>query len=165
MMRTRIITILSTGLLLLVVGCEKEGPTGVEPTGVDELTNASGAIPSNLDLTSSPPDLGDPVLSKAYGAASITAISNPDAAYVSATTLIDISGIPNYTNVSSISDGLQIVSFSGSMDKRHAEVSGWLTWGDPPFTEILAPHVLYSNGDSSRTMTLSLATPTFGFEL
>ncbi len=153
------------GSLLLaafVVGCQDQP----DLTSPNELTNSSGAIPSNFDLKSRP-DLGGPVLSIASGASAltITAISNPNAAYVGSTALIDISGLGFLSQNGSISDATQTVTFSATMQKRGPVPSGWATWSSPPFSETGNPHVLFSNFQNSRTLTLSLPTSTFGFEL
>lgn len=157
------------GSLLLAafaVGCQD--PAGV--TNPEELGNESGIIPAGMSLDRAGRDLGGPMLSVASGASAlaIVAIPNPDPAYVGATALIDISGLTNFTDVNSITDGLQTVTFDGPMNKRRAEVvpnEGWLTWAEPPFTEVHDPHVLFANGVLSRTLTLSRPTGTFGFEL
>ena len=67
-------------------------------------------------------------------ALTFTPISSPDAAYLAATNYIDPSAIPNFTNVTSISDGTQTVYFSladGSaaypVNKRTAPGGGWAT--------------------------------------
>lgn len=150
-------------LAAFAVGCQDQ----TDVTSPEELGNQSGTIPTGMSPDRASLDLGGPMLSVASGASAmaLVAISQPDAAYVAATALIDISGIPNNTNVNSITDGVQTVSFSSTMNKVHAEVSGWATWGDPPDTEVNAPHVLHSLSASSVTLTLSLPTPTFGFEI
>ena len=89
--------------------------------------------------------------------------TSPDSLYLSSTTLIDISGIPEFTSLTSVTDGTQTVSFSGTVQKRQVG-SSWLTWGSPPATESSTPPVLFYTGDS---LTLSLSSPSsiFGFEL
>jgi hypothetical protein len=90
----------------------------------------------------------------------------PTAAYTGATGLIDISGIPNFSLVSAITGAGTTVSLGAppAWSKRHAEVSGWATWGDPPFTEVFRPHVLFST-TNARTLTMSVPCGIFGFEL
>ena len=95
----------------------------------------------------------------------VTPIELPDAAYVESTTLIDISGLPSFGNVSSITDGTMTVSFSSPMNKRGPVPTGWLTWSEPPFSETPNPHVLTSNGEARMPLTLSLPAGIFGFEL
>ena len=89
--------------------------------------------------------------------------TSPDSLYLSSTTLIDISAIPEFTSLTSVTDGTQTVSFSGTVQKRQVG-SSWLTWGSPPATESSTPPVLFYTGDS---LTLSLSSPSsiFGFEL
>jgi hypothetical protein len=98
-------------------------------------------------------------------AATFTQITQPDAAYVASTTKIDISGLTNNTNYSSITDGTLTVNFSTPMNKRGPVPSGWATWSSPPFSETANPHVLFTNYQTALTMTLSQPCTTFGFEL
>jgi hypothetical protein len=103
--------------------------------------------------------------SVAIAADGVTPIELPHAEYVESTTLIDISGLPSFGNVSSITDGTMTVSFSSPMNKRGPVPTGWRTWSEPPFSETPNPHILTSNGEASMTLTLSLAAGIFGFEL
>lgn len=100
-------------------------------------------------------------------ATTFTQITQPDAAYVASTTKIDISGLTNYTNYSSITDGTLTVNFSSPMNKRGPVPTGWATWSSPPWSETANPHVLFTggSGQTSVTMTLSQPVTTFGFEL
>jgi hypothetical protein len=84
----------------------------------------------------------------------------------SATTLIDISAIPDFTTgITSITDGFQTVSFSAELEKRTVPGS-WGTWGSPDDTESATPPVLAIFGQGN-VLTLSLSVPStvFGFEL
>jgi hypothetical protein len=100
-----------------------------------------------------------------------TAIGNPDAAYLASTTKIDFSGIPDYTLVSSITDGTTTVNFATDMDKRTAPSGGWSTnWGFAPYVESGTPAVLFTSYLNTQTLTISgptgkKAIKTFGFEL
>lgn len=107
-------------------------------------------------------------------ALTFTPISSPDATYLASTTYIDPSATPDYTNVFSISDGTQTVTFSladGSavyyVNKRTAPGNGWLTWSQAPDSQ-RGPNdtlpVFYSNG--AEVLRFGLATPVniFGFE-
>ena len=99
-------------------------------------------------------------------AASVTQITQPTPPYVAGTTKIDISGLTNYSNYNSISDGTLTVSFSSPMNKRGpVPGGGWLTWSSPPWSETATPHVLFSNYANSVNLTLSQPVKTFGFEL
>lgn len=98
-------------------------------------------------------------------AATFNQITQPDSAYLASTTKIDISGLTNYSNYTSINDGTLTVYFSTSMNKRGPVPTGWSTWSSPPWSESPNPHVLYSNGATSLNMTLSEPVTTFGFEL
>jgi hypothetical protein len=83
--------------------------------------------------------------------------------YVSSTNLIDISGLTDGSSYSSVTDGFLTVSFSSSMIRNTVGAS-WGTWNCPPYTESCMPPVLWSDGASSVTMTLSSPESTFGFE-
>jgi PKD repeat protein len=98
-------------------------------------------------------------------AATFTQITLPDAAYLASTTKIDISGLPYGSNHTAITDGTLTVSFSAPMQKRGPVPTGWNTWSSPPYSESPNPHVLWTQGASSLTMTLSQPVTTFGFEL
>jgi hypothetical protein len=95
----------------------------------------------------------------------VTAIENPDAAYVAGTSLIDISGIANYTELTSVSDGLQTVTFSATMSKREVPYGGANNWGCPPHTETCTPHVLWTQFVDSVELALSASTNRFGVEV
>jgi len=84
----------------------------------------------------------------------------------SATTLIDISAIPDYTTgITSITDGFQTVSFSAELEKRTVPGS-WGTWGSPNDTESSTPPVLAIFGQGNQLeLTLSQPSFVFGFEL
>lgn len=97
-------------------------------------------------------------------AVGITQITQPDAAYVGATTKIDISGLTDYTNYSSITDGYLTVSFDTAMNKRTVPGS-WATWASPPHTETNTPHVLFTGYTDDMTMAMDKPCRIFGFEL
>ncbi len=96
-----------------------------------------------------------------------TPISSPDAAYLASTTYIDISGLTQFQDYGSITDGVLTVSFSVSMNKRTAPGGGWGTWSAAPDSQ-RGPSdtlpVLYSNGATSILMSLSMPVFVFGFE-
>lgn len=91
-------------------------------------------------------------------------IPRPVAQYTSQTSKIDISGIPEFTVVSSISDGTRTVNFSSPMEKRTVGFS-WGTWASPPLAEDAFPPILFSALSDSVTMILSGGVQAFGFEL
>jgi hypothetical protein len=102
------------------------------------------------------------LLALATSAYAFTPISQPDASYLSSTTKIDITD-PDYTVLSSITDGTLTVSFSPSVEAR--TVSGsWATWGSPPDTESSTPRILFDSSTTSLWMTLSQPVNIFGFE-
>lgn len=92
-----------------------------------------------------------------------TPIMNPDADYLANTTKIDISGLPQGSLQSSITDGMLTVTFSTPLEKQGPVPDGWATWSSPPFSEDPNPDVLISG--STLTMTLSSPVQIFGFEL
>lgn len=99
-----------------------------------------------------------------FGVDGITTIPNPDAAYLSTTNKIDISSLAEFSTHTSVSDGLQTISFSTTMEKRQVPGS-WLTWSSPPEAESATPPVLYTMGVNSLTLTLSRPASVVGFEL
>jgi hypothetical protein len=99
-----------------------------------------------------------------FHAEAITAIANPDAGYVGSTNKIDISGVADFTTLTSVSDGLQTFSFSTSMEKRQVPTN-WFSWGAPPATESSTPPVIWTQFVNSLTLTLSRPASVVGFEL
>lgn len=97
--------------------------------------------------------------------ADFTPIAQPTLAYTSSTTLVDITGIPNgTTDITSVSQGLQTISFDQTVTKTAVGVD-WQTWGTPPDTENSTPPVLFRSLTNSLTLSLSVPSTTFGFEL
>jgi|WetSurMetagenome_2_1015567.scaffolds.fasta_scaffold24661_2 hypothetical protein len=95
--------------------------------------------------------------------AQLTPVSQPDASYVASTGLVAITAT-NLTDVTTITNGSQTVTFSSSVNARTVPGGGWATWAAPPATESATPRVLYSTATS---LTLTLSTPAngFGFEI
>ncbi len=91
-------------------------------------------------------------------------ISNPELAYLTTTSKISFSTIPNQAVVNSITDGFQTITFSSQMRKLAPNQIN--NWGVPPFTEDPRPETLIS-GSSPLTMQWELSRPSkiFGFEL
>ncbi len=99
-----------------------------------------------------------------FDSSCFTQIPLPDAKYQGATTKIDISSLPDFSTVSSITNGVQTVTFSTPMNKRTVPDS-WATWSSPPFSEDSTPAILFSDGQLSLTIKLSVPSCIFGFEL
>lgn len=103
-----------------------------------------------------------------------TTTTTPDSAYLAGTHYIDLSAIPNRTNVTSITDGTQTVSFYADTSMRTAwrmnrrEIgNGWATWSVAPDSQRVpgdALPVLWSRGGTSVFMALSAPALVFGFE-
>ena len=90
-------------------------------------------------------------------------ISQPDAAYLKRTTLLDFSG-PDGTFINSLTGAGETLAYDSSL--QEFTVPGtWRTWNTPPAVESTSPRVGFANGSSSLTITLSRAATTFGFEL
>jgi hypothetical protein len=101
----------------------------------------------------------------APGAAqAFTVISQPDAAYVAGTTLVDLSALADDDTLSGITQGSQTITFSQTMTKTTVP-AGWATWGAPPATETSTPEVLYQEVSRVLDLTLSQAATIFGLEL
>lgn len=94
--------------------------------------------------------------------ADFSAISSPDAAYLAATTKIDLVG-SDYTNVTSITDGTLTIDFGSTVQLRTVPAS-WATWDVPPNTESDEPRIVWTGGDTSETLTFSAPLKMFGFE-
>ena len=76
------------------------------------------------------------------------------------------SGIPaNGTTTTSLTDGIETVSFSETMTAATAPGGGWSNWGSPPNTESNTPRVLFNSSIDSVTLTLTTAAVAFGVEM
>ena len=89
-------------------------------------------------------------------------ITQPDAAYLSESTLLPITGA-DFNLVPSLSSG----SFSITLDTDLVALTtptSWSTWGAPPNVESPTPRVLWTNGATSLTLTFSESVQLFGLE-
>lgn len=94
--------------------------------------------------------------------AQFTPIVQPDAWYLSATTMLPT---PDTFPASSLTDGLFTVNLSAGADQyRQAPGSGWSTWNSPPWVEPTPTDVFYFPDVTSLTMTFSNPVNIFGFE-
>lgn len=94
----------------------------------------------------------------------ITQVSTPTAPYISGTTLLGITPA-NSASVTSLTNGTQTLTFSGTMTAGTVGVN-WSTWGSPPNTESATPRVVQAvSGVLPLTISLSSPTTTFGFEV
>lgn len=101
--------------------------------------------------------------------AGFTAISSPDASYLSETTLINPGAAGN--DLDSISSGSFSVSFSAT--RTTAAIGGaWGTWSSPPDSESLNPPGpivlkpgLFDLDPATATLTFNQATTIFGLEI
>lgn len=91
---------------------------------------------------------------------SFTVFSTPTSAYTSVTT--DFGGGDGSGGTIS---SLGPFTFSTPMSERSVPNGGWATWNCPPATESCTPNVLYTNGATTLTMTISGSFNTIGFEL
>jgi hypothetical protein len=98
-----------------------------------------------------------------YHTAAFTAFSTPVAKYVNNTCAIDLSAIPDFTSVTSVTGCGVTVTFSTPMEKRTVPDS-WATWGSPPDTEGASPAILYSAGITDVTLTYSNKNRRVGVE-
>jgi hypothetical protein len=101
---------------------------------------------------------------KPHSIASFKKFSTPTAKYVSKTCAIDLSAIPDFTVVNSVTGCGVTVSFSIPMEKRSVPNS-WATWGSPPDTEGNTPNILYTAGGTSVTLTYSSKGRRVGVEV
>lgn len=95
--------------------------------------------------------------------AAFTPISTPTTSYTSSTSLLPIT-VPDYTDITSVTNGNQTATFSIPMQARTVPTS-WLTWNCPPYTESCTPRVLGTFTANAVTITLSTPTTIFGVEV
>jgi hypothetical protein len=96
--------------------------------------------------------------------AQFSVISTPASSYTSATTLMSIPGA-NSSTTSTLTDGAETLTFSSTLTVATVPSGGWSTWNSPPATESSTPKVLWGNGLTSLTITLSSGATIFGFEI
>jgi hypothetical protein len=97
-------------------------------------------------------------------ATNLTPIENPTQDYIDNTTVVDLSGVADFTTHTEVSQGSQTIGFSVTLEKRSVPAS-WGTWADPPFVEPGTPHILFTQGAQELELTLSEPATIFGFEL
>jgi hypothetical protein len=90
--------------------------------------------------------------------------AQPTKKYTGKSCAFDLSGIPDFTEVTQVEACGQTVTFSVSMNKRTVPGGGWASWGSPPDTESATPAVLYSNGATSVTLSFSKGGKVGGVE-
>ena len=95
-------------------------------------------------------------------AAVFTPIAQPGATYVAGTSVLPITA-SDFDVVSSLTNGTDTVSFDVTMVALTVPTT-WSSWGSAPDTEGATPRVLWTNGFTSLTLTLSGAVMLFGFE-
>ncbi|MFL5473827.1 MAG: hypothetical protein ACJ8AM_15855, partial [Gemmatimonadales bacterium] len=97
--------------------------------------------------------------------AASTIFSSPDASYLqSARSKVDIASLPDGSTLNSVSAGSQTISFSIPLEKLQVPDS-WGSWSSPPDAESSTPPILFSQYESSLTLSLSRPTVILGFEL
>jgi hypothetical protein len=101
---------------------------------------------------------------KPHSIATFRKFLTPTTKYVSKTCAIDLSAIPDFTVVSSVTGCGVTVSFSSPLEKRSVPNS-WATWGSPPDTEGNTPNILYTSGATSVTLTYSSKGRRVGVEV
>jgi hypothetical protein len=101
-------------------------------------------------------------LSAAPARADFAPIPQPNAAYVTGTSLLSFSD-PDLSVVASLSSGP--VTVTPDIPLVALTVPGtWTAWGAPPNTEGATPRVLWTNGLTSLTLKSSVLLNTFGLE-
>ena len=93
---------------------------------------------------------------------SIMQIADPDADYVSNTTLMDISDIPDRSDATFLtSDGFTL-TFDVTLQKGSVP-NTWSSWNSPPNSETASPHILAS---TIQNLSIEFSEPimVFGFE-
>jgi len=92
-----------------------------------------------------------------------TVYGKPKSDYTGHTCDIDLSSIPDGTDLTSVSGCGVTVSFSTTMEKTTVG-DGWATRGSPPATESATPAVLWSLGATDVVVSYSSASRRIGFE-
>ncbi len=90
-------------------------------------------------------------------------IAQPDAAYLSDTTLLPITAA-DFDIVPSLSSGSFSVTFDTDLVALTVPTT-WSNWGAPPDVESSAPRVLWTNGFTSLTLKFSESMELFGMEV
>jgi hypothetical protein len=92
------------------------------------------------------------------------AYAQPTGKYTGKSCDIDLSGIADFTDLTSVSGCGTTVTFSSTFEKRSVP-NGWATWSCPPASESCTPNILYSLGATSATVDFGKKVKTGGFEL
>lgn len=163
--RWRLTSVL-VGTLAVFTACnDQQVPTrpAVARCASGVATNTGSCVPALSRMA--PPITRDVVPTTTSG--TFTTFDIPDASWTGTTSLIDISGLTNFSAYSAVSDANLTVTFGSAMTKVQAAVSGggWATWSCPPYAETCAPHALWGIGTTSNTLTLSKPVYAFGFEI
>ena len=106
--------------------------------------------------------LGVLTLGTCVAHAGFVPIAQPDAAYLSESTLMPFSAA-DFDVVSSLSSGLFSVTFDTDLVALTVPTT-WASWGAPPNVESSTPRVLWTNGFTSLTLTFSESVELFGLE-
>jgi hypothetical protein len=98
-------------------------------------------------------------------AAQFVTVSTPTSTYTGGTTVMSIPGA-NLSTATTLTDGIETLTFSNTVDVRTVPSGGWATWNSPPNVENATPKVLaITTGLTSFTITMSPALATFGIEI
>ncbi|MDI1324054.1 MAG: hypothetical protein PSV36_14980, partial [Algoriphagus sp.] len=163
----KLTAILFLGMILY--SCtETEKPDQLNLEEKNEHSSASGFDGKEVIQIPSQAPKGNP--ENAMIMASFTPIEDVSGDYTTETTLLDMSGIPCFTDLTSVTDGFLTLDFDKTMNKRQPDngafTCGWNgTFGNFPEVEGPNPHILYSNGQNTVSISLSVPVKTFGFEI
>jgi len=106
--------------------------------------------------------LGVLVLLACPARAGFTPIPQPNATYLSETVALPITAA-DFDVVSSLSGGGLTATFDTGLVAMTVPTT-WGSWGSPPNVQSSTPHVLWTNGVTSLTLTLSQPALIFGLE-
>lgn len=90
--------------------------------------------------------------------------AQPVAKYTGKSCAMDLSAIPDFTVVSTLTGCDTIITLIGPAEKRSVPGS-WATWGAPPDTESATPHILYTAGATSIIIDDKMAANVGGVEI
>jgi hypothetical protein len=90
--------------------------------------------------------------------------AQPIAQYTTRSCAFDLSSIPDYTQLTTVTGCGTTATLSSTVEKRSVPNS-WATWGAPPNTEDDTPDLLYTVGGTTLTITYDMKAKTGGVEL
>jgi N-acetylneuraminic acid mutarotase len=137
-------------------------------TATAQCGNAGAAVPEGWHLRVQPSEAAPPQAESGKAlsttSAALVPIVAPDAGYLGSTLKIDLTSLPEFSTHTSVSTGVQTISFSSTLERLQVPDS-WGSWSSPPESESATPAVLWSQFANSLVLTLARPASVVGFEL